>query len=96
MAELKSISISDIHIGERLREIDEDHAQAIALSIAEIGLQSPIQVRPTPAQKGGKFTLVAGGQSPAPGRGRAGEAEGNRGRTAPPGKRATSSSGHAA
>lgn len=61
MAELKSISISDIHIGERLREIDEDHAQAIALSIGEIGLQSPIQVRPTPAQKGGKFTLVAGG-----------------------------------
>jgi ParB family chromosome partitioning protein len=61
MAELKSISISDIHIGERLREIDDDHAQAIALSIGEIGLQSPIQVRPTPAQKGGKFTLVAGG-----------------------------------
>jgi ParB family chromosome partitioning protein len=60
MAELKSISISDIHIGERLREIEEDHAQAIAASIKEVGLQSPITVRPTPAAKGGKFTLVAG------------------------------------
>ncbi|MCY1705518.1 ParB/RepB/Spo0J family partition protein [Pannonibacter sp. SL95] len=61
MAEIKTIAIADIHVGERLREIDEDHAAVIAASIREIGLQSPVQVRPTPAQKGGKFTLVAGG-----------------------------------
>ena len=60
MAEIKSIAIKDINIGERLREIEEDHAQAIAASIREVGLLSPIVVRPTPAAKGGKFTLVAG------------------------------------
>lgn len=61
MAELKTITISDIYVGNRLRDVDEDHAQAIAVSVREIGLQSPIQVRSTPAQKGGKFTLVSGG-----------------------------------
>jgi ParB family chromosome partitioning protein len=61
MAELKTIALTDIHIGDRLREIDEDHAQVIAISIREIGLRSPIEVRSTPAQKGGKFTLVTGG-----------------------------------
>lgn len=61
MAELKTIALTDIHIGDRLREIDEDHAQVIAASIREIGLRSPIEVRATPAQKGGKFTLVTGG-----------------------------------
>jgi ParB family chromosome partitioning protein len=61
MAELKSIPLADIKVADRLREIEEDHAQAIAASIAEVGLQSPITVRPTPAAKGGKFTLVAGG-----------------------------------
>ena len=51
MAEIKTIAIDDIHVGERLREIDEDHAAVIAASIREIGLQSPVQVRSTPAQK---------------------------------------------
>jgi ParB family chromosome partitioning protein len=60
MAEIKTIAISDINVGERLREIEEDHAKVIASSISEIGLQSPITVRPTPASKGGKYTLVMG------------------------------------
>jgi ParB family chromosome partitioning protein len=61
MAEIKTILISDINVGERLREIEDDHARVLAASIAEIGLQSPITVRPTPAAKAGKYTLVAGG-----------------------------------
>lgn len=61
MAEIKTIAINDINVGERLREIEEDNAKVIAASIAEIGLQSAITVRPTPASKAGKYTLVIGG-----------------------------------
>lgn len=60
MVEIKSLPLNDINLGERLREIEEDHAQAIAASISEVGLLSPITVRATPASKGGKFTLVTG------------------------------------
>lgn len=63
MATLKSIPISQIFIGERIRPIDEEKALVIATSMADRGLLNPITVRPTPAANGGKtpYTLVAGG-----------------------------------
>ncbi|KNY13641.1 hypothetical protein AKG11_28320 [Shinella sp. SUS2] len=63
MATLKSIPLSQIHIGERLRPIDEEFAQVLAVNMAEVGLMKPITVRATPAANGGKtpWTLVAGG-----------------------------------
>lgn len=63
MATYKCIPIQAIHVGERARPIDEDHALAIAGSMAERGLINPITVRATPAANKGKtpFTLVAGG-----------------------------------
>ncbi|MFB2553375.1 ParB N-terminal domain-containing protein [Ensifer soli] len=63
MASYKSIPLTSIHLGERARPVDEEHAQAIAASMAERGLINPITVRGTPAANGGKtpYTLVAGG-----------------------------------
>ena len=63
MAKFLRIPVSSIHIGERQRPIDEEHALAIAASMDERGLINPITVRSTPNQNGGKtpFTLVAGG-----------------------------------
>lgn len=63
MATFKTIPLKDIFIGERARPVDEEHALAIAASMAERGLINPITVRPTPAANGGKtpYTLVAGG-----------------------------------
>ncbi len=63
MAEFIRAKISEIHIGERARPIDEDHAKAIGASMAERGQISPIMVRRTPAANKGKtpLTLVAGG-----------------------------------
>lgn len=63
MAELRRIPISDIHVGERQRPIDHDHAAAIAASMEERGLINPITVRRTPRQNSGRtpWTLVAGG-----------------------------------
>lgn len=63
MAELIRAKISDIHVGERARPIDEGHALAIAVSMAERGQINPITVRRTPnANKGiTPLTLVAGG-----------------------------------
>ncbi|WP_082530181.1 ParB/RepB/Spo0J family partition protein [Rhizobium sp. Root1203] len=60
MAEFKLIPIDQIVVPERLRAVEEEHAIAIAQSIVEHGLINPITVRPTPAAKGGKWTLVAG------------------------------------
>jgi ParB family chromosome partitioning protein len=60
MTQFEIISTKDIFVPERLRAVEEDHALAIAQSIVEHGLINPISVRRTPAQKGGKFTLVAG------------------------------------
>lgn len=59
MSEFKEISISDIHIPERLRAVDEDQAMAISVSIVEHGLFNPVTVRKTPNGKS-KYTLVAG------------------------------------
>ncbi len=61
MAVFKTLTLSSIFIGNRARPIDEDHAQAIAASMAERGLINPITVRSTPARKGTPYTLVAGG-----------------------------------
>lgn len=60
MADYKLIAVRDIVVPERLREVDEDHALAIQASIVEHGLLNPVTVRPTPAAKDGKYTLVAG------------------------------------
>lgn len=54
------IVIADIAVPARLREVEEEHAIAIAQSIVEHGLINPITVRATPAAKSGKWTLVAG------------------------------------
>ena len=60
MAVSKTIPIAKIHVPERLRAVEEDHALAISASIAEHGLLNPVTVRATPAAKGGAYTLVAG------------------------------------
>lgn len=60
MLEIKSILISEIVVPERIRPVDEDHAQVIAASIAADGLINPITIRQTPNAKGGSYTLVAG------------------------------------
>ncbi len=61
MAEFIRVAVSSIHIGERLRPIDMDYAEAIAASMSEHGQISPIMIRKTPAKKGTPYTLVAGG-----------------------------------
>ncbi|TCT41186.1 ParB/RepB/Spo0J family partition protein [Martelella mediterranea] len=62
MAEFISASIDKIHMGERLRPIDQGYVEAIAASFEERGQISPIMIRSTPAQNKGKtpYTLVAG------------------------------------
>ena len=45
MAELCQIPITDIEVGERLRDGDQDHVGTLAESIEEIGLIQPIEVR---------------------------------------------------
>jgi len=60
MADLKTIPLAKIILGERLRDIDEGHAEAIAASISDRGLINRITVRATPAAKGGTHTMVAG------------------------------------
>lgn len=62
MAEVKSIPISQIHVPPRLREVEEEHAKAIALSIEAHGLINPITVRYAPAKNKGTtpYVLVAG------------------------------------
>lgn len=62
MAEFKSIPIDKIHVPERLRAVEEDHALAIQASIVEHGLINPITVRHVPNQSKGKkpYVLIAG------------------------------------
>lgn len=63
MADLKSIPLTSILVGDRARPVDADHAAAIAASMIDRGLINPITVRPTPAAGSGKtpYTLIAGG-----------------------------------
>lgn len=62
MAEFKSIPLDKIHVPERLRAVEEDHALAIQASIVEHGLINPITVRHVPNQAKGKkpYVLIAG------------------------------------
>ena len=60
MTEFKDIALKDIHVPERLRAVDESYAEALSSDIGWHGLHHPITVRFTPAQKLGKYTLVAG------------------------------------
>lgn len=59
MAEFRSVALADIHVPERLRAVEDDHALAIQASIVQHGLLNPITVR----RLGGEaspFALVAG------------------------------------
>lgn len=62
MAEVRSIPIAQIFMPPRLREVEEDHAKAIALSMQAHGLINPITVRHAPAKNKGAtpYILVAG------------------------------------
>lgn len=62
MSNFKKIKLAEIHIPERLREVDQDYALAMRTSIEAHELLNPITVRRTPnAKKGTKpYTLVAG------------------------------------
>ncbi|MEA3533690.1 ParB N-terminal domain-containing protein [Rhizobium sp. CC-YZS058] len=62
MADFIRASLTDIHIGDRLRPIDPAYVEAIAASFTERGQISPIMIRRTPAKNKGAtpFTLVAG------------------------------------
>jgi len=62
MADVKMIPIEQIHVPPRLREVEDDHAKAIALSIQAHGLINPITVRYAPAKNKGEtpYVLVAG------------------------------------
>lgn len=60
MAKFKSIPLSEIIVPTRLRAVEEDHAIALSLSIAEHGLLNPITVYPSNASKDGNYTLIAG------------------------------------
>lgn len=54
--EIVAIALSEIDTTDRLRPVDPAHVEAIALSIEQCGLQSPIILRP----EGNRYQLVAG------------------------------------
>lgn len=60
--ELLTIPLAQIDISGRLRDLNEGYAQAISLSMAEIGLINRITARRTPAKNKGAtpYSLVAG------------------------------------
>nr|DAO37974.1 MAG TPA: chromosome partitioning protein [Caudoviricetes sp.] len=60
MAEFKRLPLDKILIGDRLREIDPEHAKVIGLSMQEHGQITPITVRSTP-RASLPYTLVGGG-----------------------------------
>ncbi|CAD7055274.1 transcriptional regulator [Pseudorhizobium halotolerans] len=63
MADFLRTPIAKIHIGERLRPIDQAYVEVIAASMSQRGQISPIMIRKTPAKGKGAtpYTLVAGG-----------------------------------
>lgn len=63
MADYLRAPIAKIHIGERLRPIDQAYVEVIAASLSQRGQISPIMIRKTPARAKGAtpYTLVAGG-----------------------------------
>lgn len=58
-----AIPLSEIAVVDRIRPIDQESAKAIAESIRQVGLLSPITVRSTPNANNGAtpYTLVMGG-----------------------------------
>lgn len=62
MVEVKSIPRAQIHVPPRLRDVEEDQARAIALSIQAHGLINPVTVRRAPAKNRGAtpYILIAG------------------------------------
>ncbi|UNF36525.1 ParB/RepB/Spo0J family partition protein [Bartonella krasnovii] len=60
MARFQEISLDLIVVPERIRPVDDEHAKALAQSMAREGLMNPITVRHTPNAKEGHYTLIAG------------------------------------
>lgn len=52
------IPASDISVGERLRSVDPDYVEMLAISITEVGLMHPVEVGS--ADKKGCYPLIAG------------------------------------
>ena len=57
--EFLTLDTDRIHVGERLRPVDEDHVEVIAGMINEVGLQHPIEVWLPDGEL--KYHLIAGG-----------------------------------
>ncbi|WP_254493939.1 ParB/RepB/Spo0J family partition protein [Bartonella sp. B1099] len=60
MARFQEIALDLIVVPERIRPVDDEHAKALAQSMAREGLMNPITVRHTPNAKEGHYTLIAG------------------------------------
>lgn len=54
--EIVAVALSEIDAADRLRPLDPAHVEGIALSIEQVGQQSPIILRP----EGNRYRLVAG------------------------------------
>jgi len=58
---LQTISVASIDFGDRLRQVDENHAALLAQNIEQVGrLRTPIEVRKKKGRKDG-YLLIAGG-----------------------------------
>lgn len=55
---LRTIPLDQIEVGDRLRVIADDYVQMLAESVRQIGLTTPIEVRPI---EGGRYRLIFGG-----------------------------------
>ncbi|WP_273724637.1 ParB/RepB/Spo0J family partition protein [Bartonella sp. AU18XJBT] len=60
MAQFQKFALDVIVVPERIRPVDDEHAKALAQSMAREGLMNPITVRHTPNAKEGNYTLIAG------------------------------------
>uniref|UniRef100_UPI0035D08534 ParB/RepB/Spo0J family partition protein n=1 Tax=Bartonella sp. AA1HLJMS TaxID=3243424 RepID=UPI0035D08534 len=56
----QKLALDVIVVPERIRPVDDEHAKALAQSMAREGLMNPITVRHTPNAKEGNYTLIAG------------------------------------
>ncbi len=60
MAQFQKLALDVIVVPERIRPVDDEHAKALAQSMAREGLMNPITVRHTPNAKEGNYTLIVG------------------------------------
>ncbi|WP_375620355.1 ParB/RepB/Spo0J family partition protein [Bartonella sp. TS25HLJMH] len=60
MAQFQKLALDVIVVPKRIRPVDDEHAKALAQSMAREGLMNPITVRHTPNAKEGNYTLIAG------------------------------------